>query len=227
MTGHRGGSAGWPEPPGWPPEVPAPGEPPRRPPTPPPVPIVYDTEPPTDRDLRERLLERRVVLASGFLDDATATEVAARLMYLDGTGDDPIELRYSCPNGDLGAAITLADTIELLGVELRATAAGTVGGAAVLPYAVATRRLAQPHASFTLAEPELHVRGRATDVLSDAERHARLVDALYRRLAEATGRSPQSVAADVGARRQLTAEEARAYGLVDEIAATRRPRPIT
>lgn len=206
-----------------------PFEPSPEPPRPtvyPPVPVVYERErSPAGGGLQDKLLERRIVLATGVLDDASATELAARLMYLDGCGDQPIELRYSCRDGQLGAAIALADTIELLGVELRATATGAIGGPALLPFAVAARRIAHPHTTFLLREPEQDLRGRAADVLAEAARHARLVDDLQRRLAAATGRSVDAVAADFTARRMLTAEEARGYGLVDEIASSRRARP--
>ena len=203
---------------GWPPD-PAPP----RPTVYPPIPVVYTNEPPPlGEDLRDRLLERRIVLASGRLDDAMATELAARLMYLDGVGDDPIELRYSCSDGDLGAAIALADTVELLGVELRATAAGAVGGPALVPFAVASRRLAHPHATFRLVEPEVEIRGRATDIAAEAERHAALVTSFHRRLAHATGRPVELVEADFASHRVLSAEEALTYRLVDEICAPRR-----
>ena len=162
------------------------------------------------------------MLASGRLDDAAGTELAARLMYLDGIGDDPIELRYSCSEGELGAAIALADTVELLGVELRATAAGGVGGPAVLPFAVATRRLAHPHATFRLVEPEVEIRGRATDIAAEAERHAGLVASLHRRLARATGRPVELIEADFASHCVLSADEALRYRLVDEISVPRR-----
>lgn len=196
---------------------------PPRPTVYPPIPVVYTNEPPSfGDDLRDRLLDRRIVLASGRLDDMVATEVAARLMYLDGTGDDPIELRYSCDDGDLGAAIALADTVELLGVVLEATAAGAVGGPALLPYAVATRRLAHPHATFRLVEPELELRGTATDIVAEAERHARMIAGVHQRLARVTGRPVELIEADFSTHRVLTADEAQTYGLVDEICVPRR-----
>ena len=226
MTSSARGPAGagsWPQPPGWPPEiVPPDPSPPRRPTVYPPVPVVYDNGSRSMRDdLLERLLERRIVLASGRLDDASATEIAARLMYLDGSGDSAIELRYSCSDGDLGAAVMLADTVELLGVELRATAAGAVGGPAVLPYAVASRRIAHPHAAFTLVDPELEVRGSVTDIVAGADRHASLVADLHARLAAATGQSASLIESDFAKHRLLTADEARDYGLVDEVIRTR------
>lgn len=226
------GVAGRPEPPWWPPEVPpAPGppEPGRPPPHPtvyPPAPVVYDNVPVPGTDLRERLLERRIVLANGRLDVAVATDVAARLMYLDGSGDGVIELRWSCPDGELDAAVMLADTVELLGVELRATATGVVGGPASLPFAVATRRIAHPHVTFRLSEAESEMRGRASDLVAAAARHAQLVATVHQRMARATGRSEEAIAADFAARRLLDAEQARDYGLVDETTSP-SPRPRT
>jgi len=223
FAGPAGPRGSWPPGPPWPPEVPAPRTPPGPPepgrppgaPTPP-IPLVYDDRPQIDH-LAERLLEQRRVLVSGRLDLAASTEAAARLMLLDGTCDDPIELVLSCPDGDLVAAMALADTVELVGVELRTLAAGSVGGPAVLPFAVGTRRVAQPHATFRLVEPRLEVQGTATDVIAETARHRDVVADLCRRLAAATGRPADTIAADLRGRRGLTAQEAMAYGLVDEI----------
>jgi ATP-dependent Clp protease protease subunit len=223
------------QPPGWPPEIPepAPWREPSQPPVPhrpsvyPPVPVVYENEShPIAEDLRDRLLERRIVLVNGVLDDGSATDIAARLMYLDGTGDEPIDLRYSCRGSALDAAITLADVVELLGVELLATALGTLVGPALLPFAVATRRIAHRHATFRFLEPELEVRGRASDVVAEADRHAQRVAELHRRLGDATGRARDAIDAEFAARRLLSVEEARAFGLVDEVASPRRPRRV-
>ena len=125
------------------------------PPAYPPVPVVYDD--PLVDDVPDRLLEQRIVMVSGTLDLPRATEAAARLMLLDGSGDDPIRLVMSCPDGDLVAATALADTVELVGVELRTVCSGSVGGPAVLPFALGARRLVQPHASFRLSEPTLEL----------------------------------------------------------------------
>ena len=224
FAGAAGPRGSWPPGPPWPPEVPPPRTPPgpsepRRPPgapTPPPIPLVYEDRPQVEH-LAERLLEQRRVMVSGQLDLAASTEAAARLMLLDGTGDDPIELVLSCPDGDLVAALALADTVELVGVELRTLAAGSVGGPAVLPFAVASRRIAQPHATFRLLEPRLEVQGAASDVIAETARHTEVAADLCRRLAAATGQSVDTVAADLRGRRVLTAQEAMAYGLVDEI----------
>ena len=181
---------------------------------------------PSTDHLVERLLDRRVVLVSGRLDQAVLTEAAARLMLLDGMGDEPVELVLTCPDGDLGAAMSLADTVELVGVEVRALCAGSIGGPSVLPFAVATHRLAQPHATFRLGEPRFEIDGRASVVAEETARHAELLADFQRRLADATGQPVTTIAADLRRGRFLTADEARSYGLVDEIASRGRLRSL-
>jgi ATP-dependent Clp protease, protease subunit len=167
--------------------------------------------------VRRRLLERRVVVVSGELDTTTATDVAAQLMLLDATGDEPIELHLSCPDADLDAALTLADTIELLGVEVRARATGRVGGAALAPYVAATVREASAHAVFVLHEPRAAFEGRAQDLEELARSHAERIEALWRRIASRAGRSVDEVRADAEHGRLFGAHEADDYGLVDRV----------
>jgi ATP-dependent Clp protease protease subunit len=179
--------------------------------------MVYDAPPPRSDDVADQLLRQRRVVVGGRLDGATATEVAARLMLLDGSGDEPVELLLSCPDGDGGAAMALADTVELMGVEVRTVCTGVIGGPAVLPFALGTRRLAAPHATFVLGDPALQFEGAARDLTAAADQHAALVATFHGRLAAVTGRPVEEIAADAGRRRLLTADEAVAYGLVDEI----------
>jgi ATP-dependent Clp protease protease subunit len=211
----------------WPPEVPAPKEPPGAPPT---VPGPVPTGPSADDrssladEVAQRLLERRMVRVVGRLDAAAADDAAARLLLLDRRGSEPIDLTLSCPDGDVVAAMALADTIETLGAEVRTTCSGQVGGAALVAYAVADRRLAQPHATFHLTEPTEEAEGRATDIARRAAYHAEVAESMCRRLAAVTGRPADTVAADLRSNRYLTAAEAQDYGLVDEVVSA-RPRP--
>jgi ATP-dependent Clp protease protease subunit len=87
----------------------------------------------------------------------------------------------------------------------------------VLPFALGARRLVQPHASFRLVEPTLELQGRASDLAEATARHASLLAELHRRVAAATGQPVTVIAEDFRRKRLLTAEEAKAYGLVDEI----------
>ena len=167
----------------------------------------------------DRLLERRIVLVTGHLDDGVAGLAAAQLMLLDASGDEPVELRLSCPDGDLDASVALADTVDLVGVTVRAVCSGRVGGPALAPLAAADRRVSHPHCLFVLRDPAVKLEGRADDVATFAASHRQQLDGLHARLAEATGQPREHVETDMRTGKTLTAEAAVQYGLVEEIAA--------
>ena len=208
------------EPPKLPPEFPAPWRP-TTPPPPllPPTPVVFpDVRGPSHLDdVYERLLDQRIIVLDGVLSADSATRAAAQVMLLDATGDDPIEVYLSCPDGDLDAALGLADTFDLVGVPLRATARGTVGGPALAAYVAAGRRLSHAHARFVLRDPTVEMSGRAVDLVAQVEAHERQLESLHRRIAEECGKRPERIAEDMRAGLTLDARKAQAYGLVHEI----------
>ena len=150
-----------------------------------------------------------------------------RIMLLDATGDDPIDLRLMCPGGDLDAALAVADTIDLLGVDVRACAAGVVGGPALAPFVAGTTRVACPQATFVLRDPELSASGRAEDVALTVVRHRQQLDALHSRLAAACGRPAERLAEDMRTGLVLSAEEALQYGLVGGVVAVSEAGPAS
>lgn len=177
-----------------------------------------EQRPTFDSLLQERLFDQRVVLAQGVLDDAMANRTSAQLLALETLADEPIRMHLACPEGELGAALSLADTIQALGVELTAVAVGEVSGPAVGVLAVAPRRLAYPHARFRVIEPSVgELRGSATDVDAVAGEHLRMLHALVQLLADATGRRVETVLADLRQGLFLTAEQAVGYGLLDAV----------
>lgn len=165
--------------------------------------------------LAERLLDRRMLALAGELDAEAVNRAVASLALLDASGDDPIALRLSGVTADLDTVLTLVDALDLVGAPVHATALGVLTGPAVALVAVAGRRTAGAHATFQLSEPRSPrgLSGREVEALA-AER-ARQLRRLQERLAEACGRPMDDVAADMRAGRVLSAEEARAYGLVD------------
>jgi ATP-dependent Clp protease protease subunit len=171
-----------------------------------------------DEGIRARLFEQRAVLVSGFVDDGCASRVVAELMTLDAIGDAPIHLQLDSPGGTLDAAFSVMDTIDLCGVEVRVTCLGRAEGAAVGVLAVGHYRAATEHARIRLADPELRMEGHARDVAAQAAAAVERVAALHERIAAATRQPVARVAADCAAGRYLAADEARDYGLVDEVA---------
>jgi ATP-dependent Clp protease, protease subunit len=166
--------------------------------------------------LAERLFDQRVVTLSGELDTDAVNRAVAELALLDATGNDPVRLRLSGVGADLEGALTLVDALDLVGVPVHATSLGTLSGPAVAVLAVADRRVAGAHAMVRLCEPRAPHGVPGHEVEAWAAEHARQLRRLQERLAAACGRSVDEVAADMRAGRLLDAEEARAYGLVDD-----------
>jgi ATP-dependent Clp protease, protease subunit len=173
--------------------------------------------------LFERLLEQRIVLASGVLDDAAATRLSAQLLTLDAEGDGPVRLELQNLQADLSAALTLMGVLDVMRAEIHAFASGETGGPALGLLASCPRRLAYPNASFTLSEPRVRFAGGTATAVSSYEQQAsRMIDSLFCRIAEAAGREAEDVREDARRGRVLTVAEAIGYGLIHD-RATRRP----
>jgi ATP-dependent Clp protease protease subunit len=217
-----------------PPEiVPSPG--PERPFPHPPVPTVWLPGDDLRSQVYEQLLARRTVLVQGPLDAEAASLVAAQLMTLDadtgttdagtfagdaGTGPAPrpVTLVVNSPGGPLDAVAAVLDTVDLMGCPVDTTCLGqAVGTAAVVVAAGTGRRRAGASAQLRLRLPEVSFRGSAARLRDEVEHHRRLHELLIDRLAAATGQERRLVARDVEQGRTLGAEDAVAYGLVEEL----------
>jgi ATP-dependent Clp protease, protease subunit len=173
--------------------------------------------------LFERLLEQRIVLASGVLDDAAATRLSAQLLTLDAEGDGPVRLELQNLKSDLPAALTLMGVLDVMRAEVHAYASGETGGAALGLLASCPRRLAYPNASFTLSEPRVRFGGTVTAVSGYEQQARRMIDSLFYRIAEAAGRDAEDVREDARRGRVLTVAEAIGYGLVHDRVSKRTP----
>jgi ATP-dependent Clp protease protease subunit len=174
--------------------------------------------------LAERLLKQRVVLVSGVLDDAAATRLSAQLLTLDAEGDGPVRLELQNLKAELPAALMLMGILDVVRAEVQALASGETGGPALGVLASCPRRLAYPNALFTLSEPKLRFAGTATAVSVHEQQAERMVDSLYYRLAEATGRDAEEIREDTRRGRVLTVAEAIGYGLIHDRVAKRTGR---
>jgi ATP-dependent Clp protease protease subunit len=207
--------------PPWPPEVP-PLRPPSRPAEPPaPRPILPSWEEPDqslrDRDVADRLLEQRVIVLGGRLDDPVASRVTAQLLVLDGRDARPIELHLACTEADLDASLALAGAIDLVESPVHAIVRGTLRGPAVAVLCAAQQRAAHRHTIFVLSLPQLTGEGTAGQLAALAEQHERQVARLRDLITRASERAAADVAADLEAGRVLSADEALEYGLVNRL----------
>jgi ATP-dependent Clp protease protease subunit len=169
--------------------------------------------------LDERLFDRRIVVVRGRLETAMANQVAGALLVLDMAGADPVQLYLSAPDGELAAAFAVVDAIDAIHAPVHAVVTSEVGGAAVAVLAAAERRVAFPHARIRLAEPRVAtVAGTADEVTAAAGRYLRELEEMAVRLAEVTGQPRSRIEDDLSNGRMFTAEEAKEYGLIDEIA---------
>jgi ATP-dependent Clp protease protease subunit len=167
--------------------------------------------------LARRLLEQRVVLLHGPLDYVTATRVSAELMTLDAEGDDRVTLRIDCGEAVLASALTLMDVIELMGVPVHALCLGQVGGGAIGVLAVCAQRAALPSTRFTLSEPATQMEAHVRNVAQWAEMREAERQRFCERVGAATGKPAEEIGADLGRGLFLGAEDAVAYGLLDEV----------
>jgi ATP-dependent Clp protease, protease subunit len=162
----------------------------------------------------ERLLEQRIVMAHGELDDEAATSLCAQLLTLDAEDDGPIRLEVQGLTAGLAPALTVMGVLDVLRVPVRAVAGGRLGGPALGVLAAASDRRAYPNAMFVLSEPRLGFEGTATSLASHEEQVRVMLDQLYLRLAEVTGREVDEIRGDAHSGRHLTVAEAVGYGLI-------------
>jgi ATP-dependent Clp protease, protease subunit len=231
----RPGDPGWPFPPPGPGVPPGPGGPPAPgvPGFPSAPPAVPGPLPPTrvwldpgagwTSALYERLLAKRIVLASGMLDDEAAARLSAQLLTLDAEVDKPIRLQLQNLRAELSATVTVMGILDVLRVSVRACVSGEINGPALGVLASCPHRSAYPNATFVLAEPRVHFGGTVTAVTAQEQQVTRMLDTLYFRLAEVTGREVDEIRDDARRGRTLTTGQAIGYGLIQAQESASRP----
>ena len=179
-----------------------------------------DDFPPTwgpSGDVASQLLERRVVLMTGEVDTARATCLAAHLMTLDATGDDPIEIRLSSCSGTIDASFAIIDVMSVLGVEVRTSALGTIAGGPIGVLVAGERRRIARHARLRLREPDSAVSGRASEVERAVAEQMAVRSLFFEHLAARVHRPVTDVEEEWARSSSLEALDAVALGYADEV----------
>ncbi|MEV5709064.1 ATP-dependent Clp protease proteolytic subunit [Actinoallomurus sp. NPDC052274] len=174
-----------------------------------------------------KLFEERIVFVGAPIDDTLANDVIAQLIALEGMDPDRvISLYINSPGGSLTAMTAIYDTMQFVKPQIETTCIGqAASAAAVLLAAGATgKRAALPHSRIVIHQPSTEGGyGQTSDMEIQAQEIIRLREQLETILARHSGRPIEQVRADIERDRYLTAEEAREYGLIDEIITSRKP----
>ena len=232
MRAHIPGVPSRPDEPGWPsrpgpPLTPGapdwPSSPPEAPGSVPPTRVWLDPHADWKVKLYERLLAKRIVLATGILDDDAAARLSAQLLTLDAEQKTPIRMELQNLRAELSAVLTVMGILDVLRVPVHACVSGEIVGPALGVLVSCPRRSGYPNASFVLAEPKLHFGGTVTALTAREQQVTRMLDTLYFRLAEVTGREVDQIRDDARRGRTLTTAQAIGYGLIQNQETTSRP----
>ena len=171
-------------------------------------------------DIYSRLLKDRIIFLGEEVNDASASIVVAQLLFLEA--EDPekdIHLYINSPGGSVTAGMAIYDTMQYIKCDVETICIGMAAsmGAFLLSGGTKGKRLALPNAEIMIHQPLGGARGQATEIQIAAEHILKTRQKLNQILAENTGKSIEEIARDTERDNFMSAEEAKAYGLVDEV----------
>jgi ATP-dependent Clp protease protease subunit len=176
-------------------------------------------------DIYSRLLKDRIIFIGTPIDDYIANLVIAQMIFLEGEDPDrDINLYIQSPGGVVSAGLAIYDTIQFVKCPVSTLCMGLAAsmGAVLLTAGATGKRYCLPNAKVMIHQVLGGASGQATDVEIATKEMLKTRDQLNQILAKHTGKSIDQIAKDTDRNHWLTAEEAKAYGLVDEIIEKRR-----
>ncbi len=168
-------------------------------------------------DIFSRLLDSRIVMLTGEVNDVSAEIIVAQLLYLDSMGHDPISLYINSPGGSVSAGFAIYDCMNTIKSEVHTYCMGIAASMGAFLLSSGKKRYCTPMGEVMIHQPLGGAQGQATDVQIQAEHLLRTKKRLNEILAKNTGKDIDTIATDTDRDNWLTAEEALEYGLVDEI----------
>ena len=196
------------------------------------VPIVVEQSARGERsyDIYSRLLKDRILFIGEEIDDHTANLVIAQLLFLEAEDPDKdIQLYVNSPGGVVTSGIAIFDTMKYVKCDVSTICLGQAASMAAVLLAAGTKgkRFALPNARIMIHQPLGGARGQASDIAIQAKEILRMKDRLNEILAEATGQKIEVVAEDTDRDKFLSAAEAKAYGLIHQVIASRAEAPTS
>ncbi|WP_263853890.1 ATP-dependent Clp endopeptidase proteolytic subunit ClpP [Lacticaseibacillus porcinae] len=171
-------------------------------------------------DIYSRLLKDRIIMLSGEINDQVANSIIAQLLFLDAQDSDKdIYLYINSPGGVITSGLAILDTMNLIKSDVQTIAIGMAASMASVLLAAGTKgkRFALPHSEVLIHQPLGGAQGQQTEIEIAAEQILKARLSLNKILSDATGKSMDTIKADTERDHYLTAQEAKDYGLIDDI----------
>lgn len=171
-------------------------------------------------DIYSRLLKERVIFLSGEVEDRMANLIVAQLLFLESENPDKdISIYINSPGGSVTAGMAIYDTMQFIKPDVRTLCIGQACsmGAFLLAGGTAGKRAVLPHARVMIHQPLGGFRGQASDIQIHAQEILKIKNTLNERLAFHTGQPLEKIERDTDRDNFMSAEEAKLYGLVDEV----------
>jgi len=176
------------------------------------------------QDIFQQLLRQRIVFLGRAVDDELANSITAQLLYLEGQDRNrDIWLYINSPGGSITSGMAIYDTMQFVTPDVGTICMGL--GASMAQFLLCAgapgKRYALPHARILMHQPHGGVQGQASDIAIQAEQMTYIKKILAERISEHTGQPTDQVEADFDRDRWFTAEQAKEYGIIDEVIAGR------
>ena len=189
------------------------------------VPTVIEQSPRGERayDIYSRLLKDRIIMLSGEVNDDMAISVIAQLLFLDAQDNDKdIYIYINSPGGSVTAGMAIYDTMQFVNADVVTIVTGLAAsmGSILLIGGTKGKRYALPHSEVLIHQPLGGVQGQATEIEISARHILQTKQTLKEIIAERSGQDIDKVEKDMDRDYWMTAEEAKDYGIIDEIMAS-------
>ncbi len=186
------------------------------------VPIVVEQTGRGERsyDIYSRLLQDRIIILGTEIDDSVASVVVAQLLFLQAQdAQKDISIYINSPGGVVTAGLAIYDTMQFISCDVATYCIGQAASMAAVLLAAGTKgkRFALPNSRIMIHQPLGGAEGQATDISIQAQEILRIKSNLNGILASHSGRSIEDITRDTDRDNFMSAEEAKAYGLIDEV----------
>jgi len=173
-------------------------------------------------DIYSRLLKDRIVMVGAEIDDQLANTVVAQLLFLSAEDPDKdIQMYINSPGGSVTAGFAIYDTMQYIKPDVSTICTGHAGsfGAVLLTAGAKGKRFALPNSEIMIHQPLISggLRGQASDIKIHSDWIIKTREKINRILANHTGQTTENIAEDTDRDRYMSAEEAKGYGLIDNV----------